>query len=820
MSAPESRAPHFLANLYSHAWWILVLIALATLWLATERRIERVEALTDFPTWSASAPARDPASPTGFEGGQRSLIVPGHHNPSYWWIMEAQMAAEEGALRLRRIDYDSAPEGRAISRTSLYRWWLIGVGWIYGAFSGEPLGYAIERGALFADPLLLALLLVVGAAYVARYIGSFAAVGFAIGGMCLFPLASNFQPGAPDPHSLSWVLAAGSVLPLLASARAASRGPHFVLAGIMGGLGLWNDAPSQAPVLLAILLGGSVYELARGCGAAQTLAPSSWRAWAGAGALTALAASLFEFAPGHFSWSLDAAHPIHALAWWGIGEALRAAEIWSRQGRPGFGRGSLALLGVALLALAAWPVVGFASESGGLLASDFNARELANHPGGGFASSFSAWLERPGSAGAKWATLLPCALLIVALSRIVLEKVEPEARGRLAFALVATLFAVVLAFYQLRWWNLVDALALALMAALFAEADASGERARWRALGSALLVAPGLFAGFPAVFAEKDLQELQSLEAQALIERDFSYWLAKRSGEAPSVLFATPIFSGAAAYYGGFDAVTGSDSENVTGFLTATRIASATTGQEASILINTRAITHLALPMWDPALSQLVRIGLKLPAGQPLPEDALAVSLEAWHMPLWMWPMNYSIPNKLGLERFDVRVFAVREQQSAELAMSRLADFLLERGQLREAASLREVLKDYTRSAVALAAVANVDLALGEQDRLNKSLEALVPMLSRRAGRDLPADRRFSLAALFIQTERDELAREQLATGFMELDAATLRIMTPGGVVRLLALGRALKLPFPSDELEALALELVSPEARERLATP
>src|SRR5690606_4613951 len=122
-----------------------------------------------------------------------------------------------GAWRLRHIDYDATPDGRDINRTAPYRWWLISVGWLYGSIQGEPLGYAIERGTLIADPILLALLLVFGAAYSARYIGFFGAIGFIIGGICIFPLSANFQPGAPDPHSLAWLLALGSVLPLLAS---------------------------------------------------------------------------------------------------------------------------------------------------------------------------------------------------------------------------------------------------------------------------------------------------------------------------------------------------------------------------------------------------------------------------------------------------------------------------------------------------------------------------------------------------------------------------------------------------------------------------
>lgn len=822
MSAPASRAPHFVARLASHAWWILLLAALALLWLATERRTERVDAITNSPTWSVDAPQRDAASPTGFEQGQRKLIVPGHHNASFWWIMEAQKSAEQGILRLRHIDFDAPPDGRDIRRTAPYRWWLVAAGWLHGTVHGEPLGYAIECGALIADPLLLALMLVAGAAYSARYIGSFAAIGFVVGGISVFPLAANFQPGAPDPHSLAWVLALGSVLPLLASSRQGGSGTrrraHFVGAGVFGGLGLWNDATSQAPVLVAIFLGAICHEVIRSHGAVQPPPePSGWRAWALAGALTTLVASVFEFAPNDFSWSLDSVNPIHAVAWWGLGEALRAAGIWSRVGRKGFGRRSLALLGVAGCAIASWPVVGILSGSGALLASDFYALELANHPSGAFAPSLSVWLNRPGGVGAKWATLLPCVLFFILLVRICLGKIDREERGRLVFVFVAALFAVVLACHQLRWWNLFDVLALAILTALFAEAEGRGVRARLETLGTALLVLPGLFVAFPPAVKGKAVNDLSNQEAQALIARDFSYWLAKRGGSEPNVLFSMPIFSGAAAFYGGFDVVVSSDDENERGYLTAVRIASAITAQEVSILLNSRGITHVALPLWDPALDQLVRIGMNVPAGQPLPQNAFSVAVRQWDIPLWMRPMNYSIPKDTVFQGFELRAFALQAEQEPDLGLSRLADLFVERGQLREAQAVRENLKAYPRSVVALGAIANVDFALRERARLEDSLETLIPYLSRRSARNLPADRRISLAVLFLQTKHVDLARDQLTACFEGLDAETLRTLTPASVVNLVALSRSLGIPFPDKNLEADAMELIPPGIRARL---
>lgn len=819
MSASPSRNFHFAITFAIHGWWILLLVALTLLWLATDRRIERVTAITNLPAWSVDAPRHDPASPTGFEQSRRKLIVPGHHNPSFWWIMEAQQSVQQGSLRLRHVDYDAPPDGREIRRTSPYRWWLIITGWLYGVFSDEPLGHAIERGALFADPLLLALLLVLGATYSARYIGSFAAIGFVVGAMSLFPLTANFQPGAPDPHSLAWILALGSVLPLLAASREAEIGTqrrtHFVIAGIFGGLGFWNDATTQAPVLLALFLGAMGYEFIRSRGVAkESPRTSSWRAWAVAGALMTLAASVFEFAPNYFSWSLDSVNPMHAVVWLGFGEALRAAGICFRDGCKNLDRKSLAPAGLAALAIFSWPLVGILSDSGALLASDFYARELANHPNGGIAANLSAWINRPEGMGAKWATLLPCLFIFVLLARMFLTKIDREERGRLVFVLVAALVALVLAYHQLRWWNLFDVFTLVVLTAFFAAAESGNARTRLTTLGAALLVLPGLFVGFPRAVDGNEVNDLTNLEAQALIERDFAWWLAARAGAEPNVLFSTPIFSGAAAYYGGFDVVVSSDAENKTGNLTAVRIASAVTAQEISILLNSRGITHLALPMWDPMLDQLVRIGSNTPAGQPLPPSAFAVSLRQWDMPLWLRPMNYTIPKETGFQGFEIRTFALQPEQEPDLSLSRLVDLFLERGQLTEAQAVRESLKDYPRSVVALGAIAKVDYAMRDRESLTGSLDNLIPYMSRRAARNLPADRRISLAVLFLQTNQIDLARDQLTACFDGLDADTLRTLTPASTIGLVALSRSLNIPFPNADLEAVAMDLIPPGLR------
>lgn len=789
------------------------MLALLWQWLATVREVARIEALTARPTWSVDAPARDAASPTGYVAGQRRLIVPGHHNATYWWIMEAQQAVAERRWRLRQISHDTGPDARDPGRTAPYRSWLIAVGWAWSVWEGVPLGHAIERGALIADPLLLSLLLIGGGLFCARRLGAVAAAAFVVGAVALFPLAANFRPGAPDSHALAWVLAVGSILPLLVPRSGGTerqlRG-CFALAGFMGGLGFWNDAPTQMIALLAVSLAGLGAEWLRPVGEAR----SPWRLWAGVGAVTSLAAAAFEFAPGHFTWSLAAVHPVHALVWWAWGEVLHGAGVWRQSGGRALGRWDRVRLGGAALAMAAWGGGMLLGETGGLLAADFYAHELANHPRGGIAAHLLAWLHRA-PAGAAWGVLPPVGIVLYLLFQLWRGAREQAWRARLALPVLAALAVLPLACLQLRWWNLVDVLVLSGMAAWLTGVAPAGPGWGWRLLGIAWPVLPGLLVGLPPRGGAEAPPSPQ--EAQALIARDFAYAVVRRAGTEPVRLFSTPVFAGAAAYYGGFPVIGSADGANRAGNEAAIRVASATTEQELTVLINRLGITHLALPLWDPTLDQLVRRGQALRDDQPLPTNALVVALQAWDIPLWMRPMDHLIPKEPGFEGYELRVFATQPEQEPELALSRLADFFVERGQLTEARGVRDALQAYPRSAAAVAAQARVDVAVEDRLRLKQSLETLAPLLTRRTAASLPADRRLSLAMVYWEAGQLQQAQQQLMSCYETMDEGLLRTLTPGALVGLLLLERSLDRPMPDARLRRLAWELVPPGVRARL---
>lgn len=306
----------FLPRLSFRAWLIVPVLACGFIVGTSAVRVQQAIRVSEL---AGTPPSFDKASATGYAGGVRQLIVPGRDQISAQWIMQTQQMLAEGSVRVRHVGYDNAPQGRDVLSASAYRWWLGAMAWIDHAMSDRPLGISVERAALFADPVLHGLLLIGTVVFVARRFGALAAALLAAGLAAMFPLGGTFLAGQPAERGLVIGCALWSVLLLVAreaageTERSARR--RFFFAGVVGGLGLWLDVRTQAPILIGIGLGAVVAGwLAHRSRAIHPPAP--WRMWAAGGAATTLAAYLVEYFPSHLGhWRPDAVQPLHALAW-------------------------------------------------------------------------------------------------------------------------------------------------------------------------------------------------------------------------------------------------------------------------------------------------------------------------------------------------------------------------------------------------------------------------------------------------------------------------------------------------------------------------
>lgn len=799
---------------FARAWLLVPLAALGFMAWTTQQRLARVEQVTHTDYEEAVV---DPASPTGYAGGKRWLIVPEHNNRSYQWIAETQQMLAQRDWRIRQVDYDNAPFGRAVHAASPYRWWLGVVAWCDHVMSGRPPGLSVEHAVLWADPLLHFLLLAGAVTFAARRFGILAAALLAAGVAGLYPFAGGFLPGAPDERGLARICALWSVLPLLAAvvtpgSSAKNTARLFMAAGVAGGLGLWISAPTQVPVLAGLSVGGL---LAVALGGKHETPPAHsllpWRAWALAGAGTALAAYLIEYFPHHLEFHLEVNHPLYSLAWVGAGELFVAADAWRRTGKFSPPK-DMPRLVLALAAIAALPVAMRLGETQSLIAGDLAATRLTSLPNGATAPNFPTWISRDGFTAPALAALLPLLVLVPALWLLLRRRTENSGRAAIALALGPVLVALPFAWRQLAWWNTCDTLLLALIAvtsAVIASAPiARAGRFVWPA-SVGLLLLPGLVQLLPAKTGENI--ELSRLEVEGLVERALAHWVADHAGTGPAVVLLPPDRTVSWSFHGGFRGIGTANWENRDGLAATVRIVTATTADEARGLINQRGITHIVLPSWDTDLDAFARWSL------PNPEDAFIMALHHWALPPWLRPRPYALPVAPGFENQSVVILEVTGDSNRAVALSRLVEYFIETQQAERAVSSIAGLQRYPSDLSALLALAQVEKLRGNAAGFTQAFNALVTALNGGLDRTLAWDRRVSLAIVLALGERNDLAKEQVRRCLERLDEARLRSLTTGALFRLQVLGKAFDLPITDPALRELARKLLPSELRGRL---
>lgn len=752
------------------------------------------------------------------------LIIPGHANSTYEWLDQTQQMFAQREWRVRYITYENAPFGREVYAPSPYRWWLGVVAVCNHWLTGNSYGQSVEQAALFADPLLHVLLLLSVMIFVARHFGIFPAALLAVGVAVIFPLAGEFIPVVPDDRGLGQIFALWSVLPLLAGLRLlhadaadAARGARrwFFFAGITGGIALWISVSGEVPVLVGIALGAMLAAwaardaVAKNANAPTALAPL-WRAWAFGGALVTLAAYLIEYFPAHMGvWELQVIHPLYGLAWLGMGEVVAWAATsirtrkFERDGR------SLLLLGLGAAAAAALPIVMWRTKNQGFLDIEPAVFKLTKALDGGSATSFWAWLVHDGITLPAAAAFLPVLLLLPALWLLVRRATGVGLRSAIAVALGPVLIALGFAFCQLSWWNHFDGVLLVLIvvcsAALNETFKPSAARWAWAALVAALLL-PGVIALVP-----RESSAPTASEVLGLVERDLARWLAIHTDPVKAVVLAPHNQAATLYYYGGLRGLATLGWENRAGLEAAVRILSASTPEEAKELVDRRGITHIVIPSWDTYLDVYAKMGM----GRL--EGTFMYPLHQWKLQSWLQPVAYQMPTIAGFEGQSVTILKVVEPQADAAALSRIAEYFVEMGQLNAAGIMAQELRRFPADLGALVAKAQVELARNQPDEFSQSIAQLKARLKGRNDRNLQWDRRVSLAVVLAQAKERDLALAQVQHCLKDIDEAKIRMLSTGELYRLQVLAKAFGLPFADPHLHQLALGLLPADMRSRL---
>ncbi len=808
---------------------IALIAALAFIGIINHSRIERVDALTAAGGESLTV---DPKSPTGYAGGVRSLLVSDHDTDSYQWLEQAELGIARDEWRVRRVNYDNAPFGRIVLTPSPYRWWLSFLAHCDHFVSGRSLPLSVEHVARYADPVLEALLLILGVGLVWRYFGGFAATLSALLLPCLFPLGAWFTGGSPTDRGLALMAAWLSLLPLgiglqfrrptgcaAGKPPAADRASRvFLLAGILAGIALWlRPAPSM--IVIAGVAAGAVLlawsQRPRTSSAATTgsldqphpTAATPWLTWALGGAATVLMAYFIEYFPDDMTgWKLDHLHPLYGVAWVGIGILLTWLTRMFAPAVRSWGWRSVSVLVFGIVAVAVPIAVAYRTGSIAAMLAEL-AVQRSHLPEARGAESVWAWIGHAGVTAAFWAILFPGFAVLVAGWSLARHRGEMR-NPAIVVLLVPTIVFVVLACLHVYWWNACEAVALGLFVVTVAT-DTSSATAKWAWFTGTLVIAvPGAVAlasdagvGAATAFSEADVV--------ALVERDVSHWLANRVGPKGAVALAPPNLSTSLYFHGGLQVLDTPYWENKEGMNAAVRLASASSPDEGLALARRRGVTHVLLPSWDPALDEIVR------SSSNQPDKTILGFLRQWRAPRWLRPVPYPMPAIPGFEGRSVAVFEVVEVQDNAVALSRLAEYFVEMQRLEDAArvavTLEKAFPSDLGAMVARAAVAN---AYHDPDRMSEAMQVLTRPQSAEAAAGLPWDLKVSYAIALAQGQRLDLAKNEMARCLTEVTEEHLRFLTPQSLYRFQLLVKACHLEIADPQLRALARALLPPEIR------
>jgi hypothetical protein len=241
------------------------------------------------------------------------------------------------------------------------------------------------------------------------------------------------------------------------------------------------------------------------------------------------------------------------------------------------------------------------------------------------------------------------------------------------------------------------------------------------------------------------------------------------------------------------------------------RILSATTPEEAQELIGLHGVTHLIIPSWDPFMDAYAQIGSGQLAGTFLER------LHQWNLPRWIKPVPYLVPTIAGFEGQSAIVLEVVDEQDDATALSRIAEYFVDMGQLELAAKAAGGLRRFPADLGALLARAQVQTATSENDEFARTVDLLIRRISAGADRDLQWDQRVGLAIVLAQAHHVELARPQLKECLGEVDAEKLRSLSTTLLYRFQVLSKALNLGITDPSLKSLSLDLLPPDLRARV---
>ena len=819
--------------------WLLAGIAGALLFLShyQKARLAHLDFVASATETNLSSEA---AAASGYAANQRRAVIFGNDAESYSWIANAQESVQQNVWRLHHTHRENAPDGRDLTASSPYRWWLILVGRLDRAFDqSRPIGQAIEQGALSADSWLIVLVVALTLLSLPK-IGFGNATWIVVACVFLFPASELFSTGEPQNRGLVAIASLAALLPLVWLPK--ERSNHWAssaFSGLATALAIWITpawgAPLGASIFLAELVG--ILALRYVVPISLQMSPIDGLVWGGSGAIGSLLAYAIDFSPAHLKDArLDLVHPLYALFFITAGMLLAVASLsWSKSRRPlpasapktspatpitddatkpaPPSKGARALwvmigaaLGVILSALGIHKAV---VAHHGPLSIDPWAHRLSAVEPNLLSPNLGIWVAHHNLSAIVWAVLVPVLLIPIGITALFDSTLSIEHRARISPASLVALALFAFAFLHLRWIGLFEVSLVPLFVAL--QTAPSRSWARWSSLATLVCgcVLGGIAGAQGANPSERTV--VSRTEVQALVERDLAEWLTVQAGEAGAIVLAPPNLSAALSHFGGLRIVCSPDAENSSGLTAATHILFSTSQDEAHASVQRRQIAFIVLASWDNFFSDVAQAsGLR-------GEATVLGLMQQWRPPRWLRPIPYPMPQIAGFENERVTVFEVVDVQENAVALSHLGEYFAETSQWPAAEAVSHALETYFVDdfGAAIARI-EVDAARG-QAMANRTAWAIVQAhLIDGAADTLPWDRRVALATVLAEGKRMPEAKAQLDACLHDADETQLHSLTPLELYRFQSLLRALHLEEP-EALRKAAFRRLPVEMRHAL---
>jgi tetratricopeptide (TPR) repeat protein len=774
-------------------------------------------------TWNLTAqdadqpPVTDASSPSGYAANQHELVLPYIGMDGYHWVMQTQQMLATGELRVRHVDYDNAPDGREVHWSSLFRWWLAALAEVDHFYTDTPLPLAVENVIPFANTLLIVLLLIALMPVMARRFGGGPAALLAFGAVGVFPFYESFIEGRTDHHGLASLNALLTLLLLLGggagwvkSEKSESPSPltqwlpdraqarrWFIASGIVGGCGLWISMISEVPVLAGVGLGALLATglLARNppSGEIAKADPTLWRVWGFAGAATSLFFYFVEYFPSHFGMRLEVNHPLYALAWAGGGELLCRLSRWWSGEKLAAKTGDWLALGLSAAAVLTVPAIWwlFADQYFWV----FNhflwvfhvdyIMEFINM--GTFLKSQSFWIK----------IIMTNPVILLAIPMVAWScwaKISRPAKALLLLGLLPGVLTFIFSAWQIRWAEINYALWLAALVGVAKAVTLGGNffATQWFKIMAAIFLA-GVLLPNPMYLAYSWVQDgwvapVSQVEGIELVARDIAQRIRARIGDEPAVIISGPTSTTWLIYWGGFQGLGTFYWENLPGMKANAEIYGTTDPQHAFALLQQHHAKYLVILPWVDSPTEYARLWHNLRKDDPAPDDAFV-----WHMqrfsviPQFLRPVYYELPPMGQTKGSPLMIYEFAPNQTAPEALTRLADWQQENGNLPAAAGLlTTALKTDPENLPALIAAARVDLANGAQAQFAQIVQRLkvVAVLDDQ----LELEDRVRLAAIFNAVNDNSDFQRELTAALRQLNAKNLRSLRPESLYALLML--------------------------------